>query len=738
MENIKKPEDGGINESALNSSHEEHKKLIKDLFANSKIKPMRFKELAGFLNVPKNERGELNSILDELVRENLIVCDKSGCYGLSKARRFEGIFCATGRGFGFVAAEGLEEDIFIPERHVNGAMHGDRVSVTVIADGGEKNGVKHRCEGEITAIIERSVKTLVGYVKRNKNCCFVLPDNNKLDFDVYVPLEKAKGAVTGMKAVCELTDYGMNKGNPEGRIVEIIGNVNDPGVDILSIVKDMGIPYQFPDEVMNQTDSEIPDEISKEDYAGRKDLRSLKTVTIDGEEAKDLDDAISLSKENGIYHLGVHIADVTNYVREGTPLDKEASLRGTSVYLTDRVIPMLPHKLSNGICSLNQDTDRLALSCLMDIDAEGRIISHSIEETVINVDRRMTYTAVNAIINRHEDAPMQEYADFVEMFDLMYELSQILRQRRFERGSIDFDLPECKILLDEKGKVTEIKPYERNEATMLIEDFMLAANETVAEEFFWLELPFVYRNHEEPDKEKLETLKVFIKNFGYNIHIGTEFHGKEIQKLLAKLEGSPWEALISRVTLRSMKQAKYSMECLGHFGLASKHYCHFTSPIRRYPDLQIHRIIKEYLHGRLDGGRIAHYTEILPDVTANCSKTERRAEEAERETDKMKKVEYMKQFIGEVFEGVISGITGWGMYVELPNTVEGLIRFSNVSDTVFTVDKDGFSVTEKKSGKQYMLGQKIKVVMFNCDKIMRTIDFMPYYGDKVDGSADNA
>ncbi|MGN0164583.1 MAG: ribonuclease R [Lachnospiraceae bacterium] len=707
--------------------YDDRKQTIKNMFNDAKIKPMRFKELAGFLNVPKDERDELNKILDELILEGVIVRDKSGMYGLSKARVFEGNFMTTGKGFGFVGVEGMEDDIYIPESETNGAMQGDRVSVVITSDDTVKNGKKFRREGKIITIIERSVKTLVGYVKRNKNFCFVIPDNTKFDFDVYVPLSEAKGAVTGMKVVCEIIDYGSAKNNPEGKIIEIIGNANDPGVDILSVVKSMGIPYVFPDEVMSQVEHDIPDEISPEDYKGRHDIRDLKTVTIDGEDAKDLDDAITLSKEDNIYHLGVHIADVTNYVIENSPLDKEAKDRGTSVYLTDRVIPMLPHKLSNGICSLNQETDRLALSCFMDIDEEGRIISHKIEETVINVDKRMTYTAVNAIINRTDDKYMEEYSDFIDFFDLMYELSKVLRARRIERGSIDFDLPECKIILNDKGKVVDIKPYERNEATMLIEDFMLAANETVAEEFFWLEAPFVYRNHEEPDTEKLESLRVFIKNFGYKLHIGNEFHGKEIQKLLSELSGTPWEALISRVTLRSMKQARYSTECLGHFGLASRHYCHFTSPIRRYPDLQIHRIIKEHLHGTLDSKRTAHYNEILPDVAASCSMTERRADEAERETDKMKKVEYMKRYMGEVFEGVISSITNWGMYVELPNTVEGLIRFSDIDGDCFAIDKTGYTATGKRSGKTYMLGQKIKVVVFNCDKVMRTIDFVPYF-----------
>ena len=497
-------------------------------------------------------------------------------------------------------------------------------------------------------------------------------------------------------------------------------------MDILSIIKAYGLPEGFPDEVMTQV-AGIPDEVEEEEKKNRLDLRHLQTVTIDGEDAKDLDDAISISKENDDhYTLGVHIADVSHYVTENSPLDKEALKRGTSVYLVDRVIPMLPHKLSNGICSLNAGTDRLALSCLMEIDGKGNVIGHRIAETLIQVDRRMTYTAVNAIVTDRDPDVMEEYKDFVPMFDLMKELADILRERRKKRGSIDFEFPESKIILDEKGRPVDIKPYERNAATKIIEDFMLMANETIAEDYFWQELPFLYRTHDYPDPEKMKRLGTFINNFGYTIRTQNgEVHPKELQKLLGKIEGTPEEALISRLTLRSMKQAKYTTICTGHFGLAANYYTHFTSPIRRYPDLQIHRIIKENLRRGLSDRRFAHYDSILPEVAVQCSSMERRADEAERETDKLKKCEYMSKRIGKEYDGVISGVTNWGLYVELPNTVEGLIRVNDLTGDYFVFDEEHMELVGEMTRKSYKLGQKIRVQVADTDKLTRTIDFIP-------------
>ena len=594
----------------------------------------------------------------------------------------------------------------------------DKVMVAITA---EKHGDK-RCEGKILKILEHQIKEVVGTYQKSKTFGFVVPDNKKICYDIFVPQEKSMGAVTGHKVVVELTSYGTLKKNPEGRVKEIIGHINDPGTDIMSIIKAYDLPMEFPESVMKSL-NDIPDELSSKDYAGRVDLRDLQTVTIDGEDAKDLDDAITVSEENGIYHLGVHIADVSNYVKEYSPLDKEAYKRGTSVYLVDRVIPMLPHKLSNGICSLNQGCDRLALSCLMDIDEKGNVISHKICESVINVDRRMTYTNVKKILENEDEEILNEYKDFADMFRLMEKLALILRQRRFKRGSIDFDFPETKITLNDKGEPVEIKPYDRNTATRIIEDFMLIANETVAEDYFWQEIPFLYRSHENPDPEKIRRLGTFINNFGYSIKIGDEIHPKELQKLLVKIEGSDEENLIARLTLRSMKRASYTTECVGHFGLAAKYYCHFTSPIRRYPDLQIHRIIKENLHGGMSDKRSEHFAAILPEVAKQTSATERRADDAERDTDKLKMVQYMEKHIGETFEGVVSGMTAWGIYVELPNTVEGMISVASLRDGYYIYDENHYEMVNETTGRTFKLGQRLNVKVINCDKILRTIDF---------------
>ena len=574
-------------------------------------------------------------------------------------------------------------------------------------------------------VLERANETLVGYYQKNRHFGFVIPDNQKIATDIFIPEGEDMGAVTGHKVVVRLTSFGGVRKKPEGRVTEIIGHVNDPGTDILSIVKAYGLPEEYPPEVMEQV-SRIPDEVTAEEMQGRKDIRSWQTVTIDGEDAKDLDDAITISREAYGYRLGVHIADVSHYVTENSPLDQEALRRGTSVYLVDRVIPMLPHKLSNGICSLNEGTDRLALSCIMDLDFQGRVLGHEMAETVIRVDRRMTYTAVNAIVTDQDPNTMEEYRDFTEMFALMKELADILRERRYQRGSIDFDFPETKMILDEKGRPVEIRPYERNAATRIIEDFMLMANETIAEDYFWQEVPFLYRTHDTPDPEKMKRLGLFINNFGYTIRTQQgEVHPKEIQKLLKKIEGSEEEALISRLTLRSMRQAKYMPVCSGHFGLAAKYYTHFTSPIRRYPDLQIHRIIKENLHGNLTEKRLSHYDKLLTGVSIQCSATERRAEEAERETIKMKKCEYMTKRIGREYEGVISGVTNWGFYVELPNTVEGLVHVSSLQGDYYLFDESRMELRGEMSGRTFRLGQKLRVVVMGTDKLTRTVDFLP-------------
>ena len=593
---------------------DKRKKVILDLMDAEFYVPMKEKELAVMLQVSKEDRGELNRILNELLAEGKLSLTKKGKFIKAKHsdKELTGTFISHPKGFGFVEIEGRDEDLYIPENFVNGAFHKDTVKVALLSTQSTgQNG--RRQEAQVIEILARGVKQIVGiYDKANKNFGFVIPDNTKIHEDVFVPVERSKGAVSGHKVVCEITDYGKNNRKPEGKITEILGHVNDPGVDIMSIVKGYELPIEFSEKIMHQVER-VASEVSEADMAGRRDLRDVQMVTIDGEDAKDLDDAVSLTKNGAQYQLGVHIADVTNYVQENSALDWEARERGTSVYLVDRVIPMLPHKLSNGICSLNAGENRLALSCLMPIDEKGEVVSHEIVESVIKVDRRMSYTSVKKILEDHDEEERREYEALVPMFELMRELAGILREKRKKRGSIDFDFPESKIVLDAQGHPIEIKPYERNVATKIIEDFMLIANETVAEHFHWMELPFVYRTHDNPDPEKIDKLGTFIRNFGYSIKSRQEdIHPKELQKLLAKIEDTPEEALISRLTLRSMKQAKYTIDCTGHFGLACQYYCHFTSPIRRYPDLQIHRIIKEQLRGRLNEKRIDHYNEILP------------------------------------------------------------------------------------------------------------------------------
>lgn len=704
----------------MDKTFEKRKKVVYDLMCDSLYTPMKFKELAMLLQVPKERRQELRQTLEALETEGKIYLSKRGKYCKGEAKRLTGVYRANARGFGFVILEDGSSDVFIAEENTNGAFDGDAVEFVITKESGERSR-----EGKITRVTERGMKTVVGLYERKpgKNYGFVIPDDQKILKDIFIPVEKSKGAVDGHKVVVKLISYGDDRHKPEGVIEEIIGHVNDPGTDIMSIVKAYEIPVEFSEKIWKQAER-VAKPVSSADMAGRKDLRDWEMVTIDGEDAKDLDDAVSLVRDGENYVLGVHIADVTNYVQENSALDREALSRGTSVYLADRVIPMLPHTLSNGICSLNAGEDRLALSCIMTVDPKGVVVDHEIAETVICVSERMSYTSVKKILEDHDEEACKKYETLVPMFERMQELSGILRERRKKRGSIDFDFPETKMVLDEKGKPMEIKPYDRNLATKIIEDFMLLANETVAEDYFWQELPFVYRTHETPDEEKIHALATFINNFGYSMHIGAnEIRPKEVQKLLGKVEGTPEEALISRLALRSMRQAKYTPENTGHFGLAANYYTHFTSPIRRYPDLQIHRIIKDNLRGRMNDARQEHYRKILPEVAKHACETERRAEEAERETVKLKKAEYMQERIGACFEGVISSITRWGMYVELENTIEGLVHVVNMTDDHYNYMEERHEMVGEHTGKTYKLGQKITVCVAGADRMTRTIDF---------------
>ena len=703
----------------MDQTFEKRKKVILDFISDDLYVPMKIKEIAIVLQIPREQRNDLKEVLDALVEEGKISLSKRGKYSKGHPVHLKGTFQANIRRFGFVAPEDESGDVFIPEENTGGAFHGDEVEYIITAALAGK-----RKEGKVIRVLSHSVVNIVGLYEKNKNFGFVRPDNQRYLKDIYIPAGKELGAMNGHKVVVRLTSYGGEHMKPEGEIIEIIGHINDPGTDILSIVMDAGIPTEFPEKVLNQA-VRVAKDVSEADRAGRKDLRDWLMVTIDGEDAKDLDDAVSLKMEGDKYILGVHIADVTNYVQENSALDREAFERGTSVYLADRVIPMLPHKLSNGICSLNAGEDRLALSCIMTFTSTGEMLDHEIAETVIHVDKRMSYNGVAEILgsDTQESENESEDAEIIEMIRLMKQLSDILRERRGRRGSIDFDFPETKVILDEDGKPVDIRPYERNDATKIIEDFMLMANETVAEEYYWRELPFLYRTHDVPDEDKIKKLSTFINNFGYHIHVRNEVRPKEIQKLLDRVDGTPEEALISRLTLRSMKRARYTTENTGHFGLAAKYYTHFTSPIRRYPDLQIHRIIKENLRGRLNEDRIAHYEEILPKTAAQCSDRERRAEEAEREVVKMKKAEYMRSRIGEEYDGVVSGVTGWGIYVELENTVEGLVHVADMKDDHYEFVEQNYEMTGTHTGKTYKLGQTVRVRVTDADKLMRTVNF---------------
>ena len=728
------------------------KEKILQVISDKHYKPLKQKELAFLLQVQSEDREEFRMLLEELVREGKILLTKRGKYQpLSDVSKI-GIFTGHPKGFGFVTVEGEEEDYYIPDYATAGAMHNDKVMIKITnAPAGRRK------EAQITRIMEHGNDEIVGYYQKSKNFGFVIPDNQKISDDIYISKKNSMGAVTGHKVVVKITNFGTENRKPEGKVIEILGHVNDPGTDILSIVKAYNLPMEFSDKIMQYLE-QVPDTVLDKDREGRLDIRDWKTVTIDGEDAKDLDDAVTLIKDENGYQLGVHIADVTNYVTEYSVLDQEALNRGTSVYLVDRVITMMPHKLSNGICSLNAGEDRLALSCIMEIDKNGKVRGHRIAETVIHVDRRMSYNQVDGIlrenaIKKHlsydgtdyqkediktagitlslndgtiieNEAILDEYEEYVDFFFYMKELSDLLRKKRMERGSIDFDFPEAKIRLTEDGEPLEIGPYDRNPAHKIIEDFMLLANETIAEDYYWQEIPFEFRTHGAPDPEKVEKLSHIMHAFGYYFKAsGEEIHPKEFQKLLKRIEGTPEEGFISRMALRTMQQAKYTIECSGHFGLATRYYCHFTSPIRRYPDLQIHRIIKENLRGRLNGRRLEHYEKILPGIAESNSKNERRAQEVEREVEKLKKVQYMSRRIGEEYTGIISGVTAYGLYVELPNTIEGMVRIATIPDDFYIYQEDAMALVGKEYGKTYTMGQQVVVKVVNVDRLLRTIDF---------------
>ncbi|MCI8630090.1 MAG: ribonuclease R [Firmicutes bacterium] len=704
-----------------NEMMEQRKLKIQQYLESKEYIPMKRKDICTMLSVPKEDRQYFEQIVNELLEEGKAVETKKGKLMSPKALNMEqGTFLAHSKGFGFVERE-QGEDIFIPANQINGAMHKDKVLYRI----NRKEEYGKRAEGEIVKILKRGNIKIVGTFEQCKGFGFVLPDNKRVTKDIFISKENSMGAVTGHKVVAEITVYGDETKNPEGEIIEILGHINDPGVDILSIIREYDLPVDFPEDVYKQIEN-LEMEVLQKDREGREDFTGYKTVTIDGEDAKDLDDAISLDiLENGNFLLGVHIADVSHYVRENTPLDKEAYKRGTSVYLVDRVIPMLPHKLSNGICSLNPHEDRLALSCIMEINHKAEVVNHRVVKSVIHSDKRMTYTAVREVLEEKTPALLEEYADFVDMLENMNRLRILLAEKRKKRGSVNFDLPESKIILDENGKPIDIKPYERSIATNMIEEFMLICNEIIAEDFFWQEVPFLFRSHEIPDEQKLQKMEDFIRNFGYHLKGSKDdIHPKAIQQMLLKAEGKDEERIITRVVLRSMKQARYTAENGGHFGLAAKYYCHFTSPIRRYPDLQIHRIIKWILDGQMTEKKQKSLNKVMPDVAKQCSMRERTAEDAERATDDLKKAEYMADKIGMEYEGIISSLTSWGIYVELPNTVEGMVPLQSLEDDFYIYDEENMIIYGEHSNKKYMLGQKVNIIVTKVDIELKNIDFV--------------
>ncbi|MBZ2174166.1 ribonuclease R [Schnuerera sp. xch1] len=694
---------------------------IIDFMEEKLYKPMLKEELAVQFGIEERETKEFYKILNEMEREGSIIKIRNERYGLvSKMNLVVGKLQGNERGFAFFIPDdrGME-DIFIPAEGTNGAMHEDRV-VVKITNMGSKD---RRDEGEVIRILERANNTIVGTYESSKNFGFVIPDDTKIAYDVFIPKEHINGAKNNQKVVVEIVRWPEKRRNPEGKIVDILGCVGEKGVDILSIIKQFKLPEEFPPKVKQQANI-IEEEISEEEIKNRVDLRDLNTFTIDGPDAKDFDDAVSIEKVENNYRLGVHIADVSHYVKEKSALDREAYKRGNSIYLIDRVIPMLPEELSNGICSLNPNVDRLTMSVFMEIDSEGNVIKHEIVEGVIRSKARLIYDEVSDLLEKNDNKAFEGLEKIVDDLKLMNELCNILNERRERRGSIDFDFSEARIILDDKGKPIDIVKEDRRIANRMIEEFMLVCNETVAEQMYWAEVPFLFRIHEEPDDEKINSFNKIIHNFGYMIKGSQEIHPKELQRITKEVKGKKEETLINTIMLRSLKKARYSSEHNAHFGLAAQYYTHFTSPIRRYPDLQIHRIIKSFNKGRLSSKEQARLDSILPKVADHTSKTEKIAEEAEREVDDLKMTEYMSERVGNVYEGIISSLMHYGMYVQLENTIEGLVHFENMIDDYYEFDEDNYYMIGQNTGKKYRLGDVVKVRVVDTNLIKRTIDFM--------------
>jgi ribonuclease R len=704
------------------SEIEDRKERILAFMKEDAYKPLLFEELKMVLDVPKPDVELFRSVIDELESEGSIFKTHRNRYGVPERMGLVvGHLQGNERGYGFVIPDdGDMNDIFIPADGLNGAMHNDRV----IARINKKITEGKRAEGEVIRIVLRANRFIVGTFESSRYFGFVVPDDKRVSGDLFIPKDEFNNAMPGDKVVAEIVKWPDKRRNAEGRITEIIGNKDEAGTDILSVIKAFNLQEEFPEAVIKQV-QKVPDVVTTGMLKGRRDLRQLKPITIDGEDAKDLDDAVSIERlPNGRYRLGVHIADVSHYVVEGSPLDEDALKRGTSVYLVDRVIPMLPKELSNGICSLNAGEDRLAFSVMMDIDSTGKVVNHEIFESVINTTERMTYTDVCKILADDDSQLKEKYSHILKDIKAMEELALILHNKRVSRGSIDFNFEETKVILDEEGKPIEIKRLEITIANRIIEEFMLVCNETVAEQFHWANVPFVFRIHEEPDPEKIEVFAEFASNLGYRLKGINKIHPRTLQELLEKVKGTKEELIISTVMLRSLAKARYSHLNAGHFGLAAKYYCHFTAPIRRYPDLIIHRIMKEYLKGSLNEAREGKLNKKIPEIARACSERERAAEEAERETIDIKKVEFMKKQEGKFFEGIISNITSFGMFVKLENTIEGLVRMSSMDDDYYIFDDKRYCLIGERTRKIYRIGDIIDVQLTRADISARQIDFI--------------
>ena len=700
--------------------------IILEFMKDPEYKPMKAKEIAIILGVPKKEYPKFQEAIAELEKEFKIGKNHKNKYKVIEEEYKEGNFRKNAKGFGFVNI-GEEDEIYISKENTNNALNGDIVLVEILE---EKNKLK-KAEGKIKRIIKHEKDTIVGTFQNNRNFGFVVPDDKNFGTDIFISKSNFGKARNGHKVLVEITKYPKNDKKAEGKIIEILGKPNEAGVDMLSLIKEYRLPSRFPEPVVKEA-QKFGDKIEEKEIQKRIDNRKDIIFTIDGEDAKDLDDAVRVTKmENGNYRLDVHIADVSHYVKENSLLDNEAIIRGTSIYMLGRVIPMLPRELSNGLCSLNAGQDRFTLSCSMEINKEGKVVSSEVYKGIINVKERMNYHDVQKILDKSDTDVLERYKPYIKDFETMAELATILKNRRMEQGYLNLDIPESKIDLDINGKVINIGKYETSFSNEIIEQFMLIANETIAEKFYWLQAPFIYRVHEDPDIDKVKELNKFLFNFGMNIKISNEkVYPTEFSKILEQIKGKEEEKVVSNLILRTLKVAKYESENKGHFGIASKYYCHFTSPIRRYPDLFIHRIISKYLDNNYDVPEkwIEDYMQKAEDRARESSEREKIATKVERESEDLKKAEYMEGKIGEEYEGIVSSVTQFGIFVELPNTVEGLIRFDDLGDEYFIYDENRKRLIGERTNKTYQIGDKVKIRVKSASKMLRQIDFEVFSG----------